>query len=171
MIGFVSNGGWIDGNTADGIRLTLPDEFHHIYIYNLRGNTRTSGEQARKEGGQTFGQGSRNTIAITLLVKQPDPVPDGGAGVVAGEENGVHGVVFFGEDSGAVRRGTGSRPTAGTTRRAARKAASRCSMRPMSLTATTQPSQPPPSAERARTAWPKGALSDAGWSSTSTISR
>nr|WP_289011787.1 type ISP restriction/modification enzyme [uncultured Candidatus Microthrix sp.] len=79
IIGFVSNGGWIDGNTADGIRLSLPDEFHHIYIYNLRGNTRTSGEQARKEGGQTFGPGSRNTIAITLLVKQPDPVPDGGA--------------------------------------------------------------------------------------------
>src|SRR4029079_3284650 len=38
-------------------------------------------------------------------------------------------------------------------------------------TATTQPSQPPPSSERARTAWPKGALSDAGWSSTSTTSR
>ena len=42
---------------------------------------------------------------------------------------------------------------------------------PMSSTATTQPSQPPPSSERARTAWPNGALSEAGWSSTSTTSR
>ena len=79
VIGFVSNGGWIDGNTADGIRLTLPNEFHHIYIYNLRGNQRTSGEQSRREGGKVFGQGSRNTIAITLLVKQPGPVPASGA--------------------------------------------------------------------------------------------
>ena len=79
VIGFVSNGGWIDGNTADGIRLTLPDEFHHIYIYNLRGNQRTSGEQSRREGGKVFGQGSRNTVAITLLVKQPGPVRPRGA--------------------------------------------------------------------------------------------
>ncbi len=79
IIGFVSNGGWIDANSADGIRLTLPAEFHHIYIYNLRGNQRTSGEQSRREGGKVFGQGSRNTIAITLLVKQPGPVPGSGA--------------------------------------------------------------------------------------------
>ena len=79
IIGFVSNGGWIDGNTADGIRLTLADEFHHIYIYNLRGNQRTSGEQSRREGGKVFGQGSRNTVAITLLVKLPGLVPPGGA--------------------------------------------------------------------------------------------
>jgi predicted helicase len=49
IIGFVSNGGWIDGNSADGIRLTLAGEFHHIYIYNLRGNQRTSGEQSRRK--------------------------------------------------------------------------------------------------------------------------
>jgi predicted helicase len=79
IIGFVSNGGWIDGNSADGIRLTLAGEFHHIYIYNLRGNQRTSGEQSRQEGGKVFGQGSRNTVAITLLVKQPGPVRPGDA--------------------------------------------------------------------------------------------
>ena len=41
----------------------------------------------------------------------------------------------------------------------------------MSSTCTTHPSQPPPASERARTAWPNGALSEAGWSSTSTTSR
>ncbi len=53
-------------------------EFHHIYVYNLRGNQRTSGEQSRREGGKVFRSGSRATVAITLLVKQPGPVPAGG---------------------------------------------------------------------------------------------
>ncbi|MGO1737162.1 MAG: DEAD/DEAH box helicase [Leucobacter sp.] len=74
VVCYVSNGGYIDGNTADGLRKTLVDEFHDIYIYNLRGNTRTSGEHARREGGQVFGPGSRATVAIMLLVKRPGPV-------------------------------------------------------------------------------------------------
>ena len=78
VIGFVTNGGWLDGNAAAGIRDTLTREFHHVYVYNLRGNTRTSGEQSRREGGQTFGSGSRATVAIMLLVKQSGPVPAGG---------------------------------------------------------------------------------------------
>ncbi len=69
IIAFVSNGGYIDGNTADGLRKTLVDEFNAIYCYNLRGNQRTAGEQARKEGGKIFGSGSRNTVAILILVK------------------------------------------------------------------------------------------------------
>lgn len=73
---YVSNGGYIDGNTADGLRKTLSSEFHDIYVYNLRGNTRTSGEQARKEGGQIFGSGSRNTVAVLLLVKRPGSVDE-----------------------------------------------------------------------------------------------
>lgn len=79
IVGFVSNGGWLDGNTADGIRHTFSEEFHHVYVFNLRGNQRTAGEQSRREGGKIFGSGSRNTVAITLLVKQPGDVPAGGA--------------------------------------------------------------------------------------------
>ena len=45
------------------------DEFDAIYVYNLRGNQRTAGEQSRKEGGKVFGAGSRATIAIMFLVK------------------------------------------------------------------------------------------------------
>ncbi len=74
VVCYVSNGGYIDGNTADGLRLTLTDEFHDIYIYNLRGNQRTAGEQSRKEGGKIFDAGSRATVAIMLLVKRPGPV-------------------------------------------------------------------------------------------------
>ncbi|MDJ0356325.1 type ISP restriction/modification enzyme [Paenarthrobacter sp. PH39-S1] len=71
IVGFVSNGGYIDGNTADGLRKSLQDEFDSLYIYNLRGNQRTAGELSRKEGGKVFGSGSRNTVAIMFLVKNP----------------------------------------------------------------------------------------------------
>lgn len=69
IVAYVSNGGYIDGNTYDGLRKSLADEFDAIYCYNLRGNQRTAGEQSRKEGGKIFGSGSRNTVAILILVK------------------------------------------------------------------------------------------------------
>lgn len=71
IVAFVSNGGWIDGNTASGVRLSLVDEYSRIYVYNLRGNQNTAGELSRKEGGKIFGSGSRNTIAILIGVKNP----------------------------------------------------------------------------------------------------
>ncbi len=71
IVAFVSNGGYIDSNSADGVRLSIADEFTSVYIINLRGNQRTSGEQSRREGGKVFGSGSRATIAIALFVKNP----------------------------------------------------------------------------------------------------
>ncbi|MBJ7289178.1 DEAD/DEAH box helicase [Williamsia sp.] len=71
IVAFVSNGGWIDGNTADGVRLSFADEFAHLWIYNLRGNQRTAGELSRKEGGKVFGSGSRSTITIFIGVRDP----------------------------------------------------------------------------------------------------
>ncbi len=71
VVAFVTNGGWLDSGTADGMRLTLADEFSDIHVLNLRGNQRTAGEQSRKEGGKVFGGGSRATVAITILVKDP----------------------------------------------------------------------------------------------------
>ena len=47
----------------------LENEFDLIYVFNLRGNQRTSGELSRKEGGKIFGSGSRTPISITLLIK------------------------------------------------------------------------------------------------------
>lgn len=71
VIAYVTNGGWLDSNTADGMRKTLADEFSSIYVLNLRGNQRTAGEQSRKEGGKVFGGGSRATVAVTVLVRDP----------------------------------------------------------------------------------------------------
>ncbi|MGL4973164.1 MAG: type ISP restriction/modification enzyme [Culicoidibacterales bacterium] len=69
VISFVSNASFIDSNSFDGLRKCWHNEFNYIYVFNLRGNTRTAGEIARKEGGQTFGAGSRTPIAITFLIK------------------------------------------------------------------------------------------------------
>ena len=48
------NAGFIDGNAMDGVRATLADEFSSIWVFNARGNQRTSGELSRKEGGNIF---------------------------------------------------------------------------------------------------------------------
>ena len=71
VICYVTNGGWIDGNTMDGFRKTLAEEFTSVYVFNLRGNARSQGELRRKEAGNVFDSGSRAPIAITLLVKNP----------------------------------------------------------------------------------------------------
>jgi len=81
IIGFISNGAWIDGNANDGFRKCLEKEFSSIYVLNLRGNARTSGELRRKEGDGIFGIGSRTPIAITLLVKKLNQTVDNKAAI------------------------------------------------------------------------------------------
>ncbi len=71
VVAFISNGAWLDGVGQDGMRRCFEEEFTSIYVLNLRGNARTSGEQRRKEGGGIFDAGSRTPIAITFLVKNP----------------------------------------------------------------------------------------------------
>lgn len=77
VIGFVTNAGWVEANTADGLRKCLANEFSDIYVFHLRGNQRTSGETSRREGGKIFGSGSRAPIAISLLVKNPKATEHG----------------------------------------------------------------------------------------------
>ncbi|GAA8430373.1 hypothetical protein HpNP52_20960 [Helicobacter pylori] len=69
VIGFVVNGGFIDSKSADGFRKCVAKEFAHLYVLNLRGNARTSGEERKKEGDGIFDSGSRATIAIVFFVK------------------------------------------------------------------------------------------------------
>ncbi len=69
VLGFVVNGGFIDSKSADGFRKCVAKDFAHLYVLNLRGNARTSGETFKKEGGKIFDSGSRATIAIVFFVK------------------------------------------------------------------------------------------------------
>src|SRR5699024_7107619 len=59
VIGFVTNGGFLETNQADGLRKALAEEFSSIHVFHLRGNARTSGELRRKEKDNVFGMGTR----------------------------------------------------------------------------------------------------------------
>src|SRR5699024_4717224 len=72
VVALVSNGGWVDANTGDGVRLSMAEDFNDVYVFNLRGNQRTAGEQSRKEGGKVFGSGSRAAVSILIGVKDPN---------------------------------------------------------------------------------------------------
>lgn len=69
VVGFVVNGSFIDSKSADGFRKCVAKDFAHLYVLNLRGNQRTSGEVSKKEGGKIFDSGSRATVAIIFFVK------------------------------------------------------------------------------------------------------
>lgn len=77
IISFVSNGSYIDNLAFSGFRKALLNEFNHVYIFNLRGNCRSSGEFRKKEAGNVFGEGSRTLICIIVLVKHKGRPLDG----------------------------------------------------------------------------------------------
>lgn len=77
VVCFVSNGGWIDGSSSNGFRRCLADEFNSVYVFNLRGNALGSGGARKKEAGNVFGAGTRTTVAITMLVKNPNSAERG----------------------------------------------------------------------------------------------
>lgn len=77
VFAFVSNAGWIEGNSMDGIRKCLAEDFSMLYVYHLRGNQRTQGERSKREGGKIFGSGSRSPISINVFVKNPNAVENG----------------------------------------------------------------------------------------------
>ncbi len=69
VVGFVVNGSFIDSKSSEGFRKCVAQEFAHLYVLNLRGNARTSGEARQKEGDGIFDSGSRATVAIIFFVK------------------------------------------------------------------------------------------------------
>jgi len=71
LVAYVSNAGWLDSNTADGMRKCIAEEFSSVYVLHLRGNQRTAGERSRREGGKIFGSGSRAPIAVSFFIKNP----------------------------------------------------------------------------------------------------
>lgn len=66
VIAFVTNGGFIDGVSHQGLRKCLYEEFNSIYIFNLRGNIRLFD---KREGENIFGSGCMTNVSIVFLVK------------------------------------------------------------------------------------------------------
>ncbi|MDM9983461.1 DEAD/DEAH box helicase [Bartonella henselae] len=74
VIGFVTNAGFINGYSTNGLRKELSKEFSNIYVLNLRGDIRKNmmSKGRAQEGQNVFGSGSMTGIAVTLFVKNPD---------------------------------------------------------------------------------------------------
>jgi predicted helicase len=74
VIAYVTNGGFLDSASADGMRKALADEFSAIHIFNLRGNRRNAGAEGRPifEAYAKSTGGSIAGITIVLLVKNPE---------------------------------------------------------------------------------------------------
>lgn len=66
IVAFVTNNGYLDSSTAEGVRRGLVEESSHLYVVNLRGNSRTL-EMAKREGGNVFDV--RVGISILFVVK------------------------------------------------------------------------------------------------------
>ena len=70
IVAFVTNNNFIDAKEADGLRKVIAQEFNEIWVVDLKGNARTSGERRRKEGGNIFLDQIRVGIAIWFCVKK-----------------------------------------------------------------------------------------------------
>jgi predicted helicase len=70
IVAFVSNSSFIDGKTFDGFREVMATEFNELWVVDLKGNARTSGERRRQEGGNVFNDEIRVGIAVYFCVKK-----------------------------------------------------------------------------------------------------
>lgn len=70
IIAFVSNSSFIDSRTFDGFRKTVAKDFNEIWVVDLKGNARPSGERRRQEGGNIFDDQIRVGIAVYFLVRK-----------------------------------------------------------------------------------------------------
>ncbi|MBS0590700.1 MAG: Eco57I restriction-modification methylase domain-containing protein [Proteobacteria bacterium] len=73
VVAFVSNSSFIDARTFDGFRACLAKEFNEVWVVNLKGNARTSGERRRQEAGNIFDDQIRVGIAVWFCVKKQGP--------------------------------------------------------------------------------------------------
>lgn len=68
IIGFITNNGFIDSKSADGLRYCLNKEFNQVYILNLRGAIHgKTGQLAKKEGQNIFD--IMTGVSISILIK------------------------------------------------------------------------------------------------------
>ena len=72
IVGLVHPNSLTDGPSLAGVRAKLRDEFTDIYVINLRGNAAKNGEERRKEGDNVFGEGTKNGVQITFMIRNTD---------------------------------------------------------------------------------------------------
>ena len=72
MVAFISNNSFINSTGDFKMRESICEEFDHIYVVNLKGNTRLP--TWREEGGKVFGSQARVGVCISFFIKTGDNV-------------------------------------------------------------------------------------------------
>ena len=72
IIEFVSNSAFLDARQDDGFRKVVAQEFNELWVIDLKGNARTSGERRRREAGNIFDDKIRVGVAVYFLVRKKD---------------------------------------------------------------------------------------------------
>ncbi len=72
VVAFVHPNSLVNATTLAGMRAVLRDEFRSVYVIDLRGDAYKSGKEFQMEGDKIFGGGSRNGVAITVAVRNPE---------------------------------------------------------------------------------------------------
>ena len=70
IIGFVSNSAFLDARQDDGFRKVVAQEFNELWVLDLKGNARTSGERRQREAGNVFDNKIRVGVAVYFLVRR-----------------------------------------------------------------------------------------------------
>ena len=70
IVAFVSNSAFLNARQDDGFRKVVAEEFSELWVLDLKGNARTSGERRRQEGGNVFDDKIRVGVAIYFLVRR-----------------------------------------------------------------------------------------------------
>ncbi|WP_147151664.1 type ISP restriction/modification enzyme [Reyranella soli] len=70
ILAFVSNSSFLHKNSFDGFRAVQEADFNELWVLDLKGDARTSGEDRRRQGGNIFGDQIKVGIAIYCFVKK-----------------------------------------------------------------------------------------------------
>lgn len=54
IISFITNAGFIDSQSADGLRKCWVEEFNYVYVFNLRGDQKRTSEKLQEGKGGKF---------------------------------------------------------------------------------------------------------------------
>lgn len=70
IVAFVSNSSFLHKHSFDGFRAVAENEFNELWVLDLKGDARTSGETRKRQGGNIFGNQIKVGIAIYCFVKR-----------------------------------------------------------------------------------------------------
>lgn len=70
IIAFVTNNSFAKKDNYDGFRKLAAEQFHEIYVVDLKGDARTSGEPRRQEGANIFENQIKVGVAVSFFVKK-----------------------------------------------------------------------------------------------------